>query len=159
MLEDKDGKLSFEQVSTPPINNSFHYYTSKTNKSDYSVHGYWFRYALKNTMDHDAKISLGDPPGGNSGQSDFYFIHADGKISHEVNGFLTPWNKLNGLKEYGIIPIELKPGEEIIIYRRIYDTYHFNLPSLNFQIIFSNQELSVCCCPLVRDQTGAVLNR
>jgi signal transduction histidine kinase len=135
ILEDKDGKYSFDDVRKQPVANRFHYYTSKSDQQDYSIHSYWFRYALKNTTDHDAKICLFNSIVNWNEQSDFYFINSEGKTTHQVNGFLTPWSKLNGIKEYRIIPLELKPNEEIIIYRRTYNSYHFGLSPLeNLQL-------------------------
>src|SRR5580765_5880712 len=78
MLENEDGQLSFEQVSKPPVANAFHYNTSKANQPDYVIHGYWFRYVLKNTMDHDAKISLKGML--YDEQSDFYIVHTNGIV-------------------------------------------------------------------------------
>jgi signal transduction histidine kinase len=127
ILADKNGKFSFDDVRKLPVANSFQYYTSKSNQPDYSIHSYWFRYTLKNTMDHDSKIYLFDTIGSWSEQSDFYFVNNVGKMTHQANGFLTPWTKLNGIKEYRVIPLELRQGQEVIIYRRIYNSYHFLL--------------------------------
>src|SRR6516162_7132388 len=74
ILEDKDGKYSFDDVRKQPVANRFHYYTSKSDQQDYSIHSYWFRYALKNTTDHDAKICLFNSIVNWNEQSDFYFI-------------------------------------------------------------------------------------
>ena len=123
MLEDKEGKLSFEEVSKSPIAEKFHYNAAISPQYDRSIHGYWFRYVLKNTMDHVAKICLGDNFNKRSDQSEFYLITGNGEVTHQVNGLLTPWSKLNGLKEYLLIPIELKPGEQIAVYRRVFTSY------------------------------------
>ena len=97
-------------------------------------------------MDHDAKICLGDnlqslipffSP--QNEHSDFFYINHDGNITHQVNGFLTPWSKLDGLKENRLIPIVVKPGEQVIIYRRIYNTYKFfRSPESDFWVGFSS---------------------
>jgi two-component system NtrC family sensor kinase len=124
ILEDKDGKLSFEQVNKSPVADKFHYGTAKTNKLNFSVEVYWSRYLLKNVMDHDAKVCF--PTYGT--QSDFYFITADGKITHKVNGFLTRWSKMNGLKLYNYIPVIIKPKEELLIYNRTSNKFSFSPP-------------------------------
>jgi hypothetical protein len=72
MLEDKEGKLSFAEVSKSPIVDKFHYNTAKDKELNLSISTYWFRYVLKNTMDHDAKICLGDSDIFQNEQSDFY---------------------------------------------------------------------------------------
>src|SRR6266516_1603839 len=56
VLEDNSGKLSFEEVSKVPLTEKFHYSTGKKLLCDRSHRGYWFRYVLKNQMDHIAKI-------------------------------------------------------------------------------------------------------
>lgn len=146
ILEDKNGKFNFTEVSNPPVTNEFHYQTAEKIKFDYTIHGYWFRYVLKNTMDHDAKICLGDnlysltpffSP--QNEQSDFFYINPDGKVIQQVNGFLTPWSHLDGLKENRLIPIVIKPFEQLIVYRRIYNTYKFfRSPESNFWVGFSS---------------------
>src|ERR1700751_4251323 len=63
MLEDKESKLSFEQVSKSTDENKFHYDNTKDSQFDYAIHAYWFRYVLKNMMNHTAKIYFGDLSG------------------------------------------------------------------------------------------------
>jgi signal transduction histidine kinase len=148
ILEDTNGKFNFAEVSNPPVAKEFHYQTADKIKFDYAIHGYWFRYVLKNTMNHDAKISLGDnlyslipffSP--QNEESDFFCIYPDGNVTHLVNGFLTPWSKLDGLKENRIIPIMLHPGEQLTIYRRIYNTYKFfPSPESDFWVGFSSTD-------------------
>ena len=46
-----------------------------------------------------------------------------GKWEHKVNGYLAPWSKLDGLKLIRYIPVILHPGQVLIVYRKIYNTY------------------------------------
>ena len=54
MLEDSSGKLTIEDVNKLPFANRFHIYDSAKG-IDFSIHTYWFRYILKNTMNHDVQ--------------------------------------------------------------------------------------------------------
>ena len=126
ILGDKNGTLSLDQVSQSPLANSFRYYNSQANKNDFSIHSYWVRYVLRNEMDHDAKIFLGSI----GGRSDFHFIYADGKIFHKITGTFVPWDQRDGIKQYLIIPIELKPHEAVIIYNRLNIIYQFDFTYL-----------------------------
>jgi len=107
MLEDKGGRLSFEDVSRPPGVDQFHYYIKAENKLNPSAI-FWFRYVLKNVMNHDARICF--PTYGE--QSDFYIISENGKITHQVNGVFAEWSKLNGLKFSRYLPITIKPKKK-----------------------------------------------
>src|ERR1035438_942304 len=59
MLEDKGGKLTFQQVIQSPVADEFHFNQSKVNQFDFTIHAYWFCYRLRNTMSHDAEIGFG----------------------------------------------------------------------------------------------------
>jgi hypothetical protein len=112
MLEDREGKLSFDEVSRSPIAEKFHFNQVKNPQFIHSIDAYWFRYVLKNTMAHSTKIYLS----GSGGHQDFYFVAANGNLTHEVNGWLTPWSKQDGLKGIGVITVELKPSEQLVVH-------------------------------------------
>src|SRR5262245_48442155 len=86
-LEDKNGKLTFEQVRTAPVATNFYYSKDTTLLTDKTVRCYWIRYVLKNTMNHPAKICLSTFYGirYGHGQSDYYFIDANNKVVHQAN--------------------------------------------------------------------------
>ncbi|HEY2580607.1 MAG TPA: ATP-binding protein [Mucilaginibacter sp.] len=132
-LEDKDGLLTFDQVLQPSLAKRFHYTT--TTKVNYTFHTNWFRYVLENGMDHDAKISLG---GTDDEQSTFYVTANSGLWNRYETGRLTPWSKLNGFKTIRIIPLSLKPGQELMIYQRIYNHYIFYSDPNNISIGFGS---------------------
>ena len=146
ILEDKNGELDFNAVTTEPLSGKFHNPTTEGVIHDPTVHGYWFRYVLANAMDRDAEICLGDTlpylfrfftP--NNEQSDYYLFDESGKVTHYVNGLLTPWSKLDGFREIRIIPIVLKPHERVIIYRRTYNAYKlFPAAAYSFQVGFAS---------------------
>ena len=138
LLEDKAGKLTFEQVIKSSIENQFHYNKTKISNTNLTKHSYWFRYILKNAMDHNAKICFGFAH--SYVLSDFYFIDDQGKVTQQVNGLLSPWSKLNGIKEYKVIPVELKAGEKVIVYNRIYYSPNFPFPLIDTPVGFSSTE-------------------
>lgn len=111
MLEDKGGKLTFQQVIQSPVADEFHFNQSKVNQFDFTIHAYWFCYRLRNTMSHDAEIGFGYEDIQNQGneQSTFY-LKQDGKWNKFENGLLAPRRKLNGLVLNNYIPVLMKPG-------------------------------------------------
>jgi signal transduction histidine kinase len=126
MLEDKNGSLAFEQVSKSSLTNKFHYDTSK--KINYDVPFYWFRFSLKNTMDHKIEIGFNDPPF--QWITDWYIITGSG-VLHKHTGYGTPWSKDDALKLddfYNFLPVTIEPGQTAVLYKRIY--FH--------QVIFYN---------------------
>src|SRR6266542_508261 len=125
ILEDKDGKLTFEQVSKFPVTEKF-YANSVINGIDYSIHTFWIRYRLKNIMNKE--INIGFSNVNSADQSDFYIDQYDNKWIHRVTGYLYPWKERDGLKWINYIPIILQPQKEVIIYNRIKNNYYLNKP-------------------------------
>ena len=132
VLEDKTGRLNLAQVQQQPAAQSFHY--SMTTQLNPAIHTYWYRYILKNTMNHDARICLAS----NSEQSTFYIGRSNGKFKGYENGEATPWRKQVGYKLLKLIPVVLKPGEEIVIYNRIYNSYAFYYFTDNVAVSFGS---------------------
>jgi signal transduction histidine kinase len=143
VLEDSTGKYSFADILKPQLKSRFHYNHEDILRRNSDILAYWTRYVLKNSMDHEVNIFLGDSLNQSSEQSDFYIIDTNGKESHYTNGVLAPWSKLDGIKEFLLIPIKLNPGQELTIYRRAYNGYHFFVfvyPSPTVPIGFFNAE-------------------
>ncbi|MBK8373178.1 MAG: histidine kinase [Saprospiraceae bacterium] len=125
-LEDKEGKWTFEQVSKEPLAGKFHIKGIKAEGVDTNdVQTYWHRYRFKNTMAHEAKISL-------TSAVDFfdvYIIKEDSSVEHYRSGFLQDFEKKDGLKISGwsgAITLLLKPGETITVYDRRHRKYDKN---------------------------------
>jgi two-component system NtrC family sensor kinase len=138
MLEDKDGKLTIQQVIKSPVSDEFHFNQAKDNRFNYFIHTYWFCYRLKNIMNHDAEIGFGSDYILNHGneQSTFY-LYRDGKWRDYESGLVAPRKKLNGLVLNRYIPVVLKPGEELTVYNRIYNSYIFFFTPNNYTIVVS----------------------
>jgi two-component system, NtrC family, sensor kinase len=140
MLEDKEGKLSFEQVSKSPIAEKFHYDTST--KITHEISAYWVRFILKNVTDHKINIGFYDPA---PETSNWYIIKGNRIINHKTSGFETPWSKNDGLKLIGIsfitfLPLTIEPGEELLFYNRTcydyFNSFIASSPPQNFLIIY-----------------------
>ncbi len=115
MLEDKEGKWTKEEVSKQPLSDEFHDRRKKLNSGDTIVYTYWFRYRLRNTMDHTAKISLDSW----ADISDFYITDSSGKSEHVGSGAWQPWSKKNHSKRFDVVPISIHQelnGRFIIAY-------------------------------------------
>jgi len=144
ILEDKENKLTIEQVSRPLVANEFHFNKTKDDYFNYSIHTYWFCYRLRNAMNHDAEIGFGsdyDEQTGNL-QSTYYF-YCGGKWSKFENGLFSKWKKLKGLVLNNYVPAVLKPGEELIVYVRVHNIYLVFWAAPDFPIVFhSNKNMS-----------------
>src|SRR6266542_1854949 len=75
MIEDRDCKLTIDDVSKPPLADKFHYNTTKAKGIDYSIRTYWMRYHFKNDMTHEVKIAIPE----NATYADFYTPGSNGK--------------------------------------------------------------------------------
>jgi two-component system, NtrC family, sensor kinase len=138
MLEDKEGKLTFQQVIQSPVADEFHFNQSKSNQFDYRINAYWFCYRLRNTLSHDAEIEFGneDIEKGGHEQSTFY-LKQDGKWYKYENGLFAPRRKLNGLVLNNYIPVIMKPGEELVVYNRVHSSFIFPFTLNEYSIFFS----------------------
>jgi sensor histidine kinase YesM len=117
MLEDKEGKLTIDQVSNSSLANKFHYNTTKTNEIDHSIRTYWFRYRFQNDRTHEVKIAIPT----NATHADFYTPDSNGKWDHQLTGVGVPWSKLKGLKRITAVIYTIPAGSTLMVYER----YHF----------------------------------
>jgi hypothetical protein len=58
MLEDPEGKWMIDEVSQSPVADKFHAKPTKINGVDYSINTFWLRYHFKNSMGHEARITI-----------------------------------------------------------------------------------------------------
>ena len=66
-------------------------------------------------MAHDAKISFGNNL---AAYFDLFIKQPDSAWQHKKTGYLLPLSKRDGLKELGIIPFVVRPGQELVVYQR-----------------------------------------
>jgi two-component system NtrC family sensor kinase len=140
MLEDKEGKLTFQQVIQSPVADEFHFNQSKSNQFDYRVRANWFCFRLRNTMSHDVEIGFyEDIINGGNEQSTFY-LKQDSKWNKFENGLLAPGRKLNGLVLNNYIPVLMKPGEELTVYNRVHNSFIFPFSPSTYSIFFNTSK-------------------
>jgi len=112
ILEDKQGTLSFEEVSNGTAKNRFH---DSLPRIDQNVKVYWIHYTLRNSMNRPAYISI-------DGRWDFTdtYIHKENKgwLVYK-SGTHRNWDERDGLKYSNALPDTLKPMEEVTIYQRL----------------------------------------
>jgi signal transduction histidine kinase len=65
-------------------------------------------------MSHDADVSFST----DAELCDFYIQEAGSRVKHLRTGWGVPWSKKDGLKLKNAITLTIKPGEEVIIFRR-----------------------------------------
>ncbi|MFI5185326.1 MAG: ATP-binding protein [Chitinophagales bacterium] len=136
MLEDPSGKLTLEEVSKPPLINKFHTDNTQTTGIDYSIHTFWFRYSLKNEMEHDVKIAIPEL----ASYADLYINGANGVWNHQITGDLVPWSKRDGLKGIRHFLLVIKPAEELVIYERNKFIYLYDRPdNLDHRVGFTDK--------------------
>ena len=111
ILEDKEGKLTLDEVSNSTVSNRFH---DSLSQIDQSVNVYWLRYTLKNTMERPAHISID----GNWEFADTYMRKSNGGWVHFRSGTHRNWDERSGLKYANLFPDTLNPQEEILVYQR-----------------------------------------
>ena len=110
MLEDPGEKWTIGQVSQPPLSENFH---AKT-KIHSSISSYWVRFRVRNTLDHEAHIYFNS-----YGQIYDLYTESNGSVwQHERTGFFVPWSERDGIKNGYLLPIILRPAEELLVYER-----------------------------------------
>ena len=117
VFEDNTGKLRISDLKIPQVAEKFHYLSEKRKVTDSLVNSYWFRYRLKNVMNREAKISLNSM----SEYDDFYVSGPDSNMQHFVSGYFSDRDIKDGLKNADCIPLVLQPGQELMVYQRIFN--------------------------------------
>jgi signal transduction histidine kinase len=135
ILEDKNDAFTITQVSSSAFENKFHLNPKGRNVIDYSIHSFWIRYRLKNVTTQPFTIcflnnNLAD-------QTDFYISANNNEWLHKVTGNFYPLDKRDGLKKNNIVPFTLNPGEEVIVFNNIRNSYYINKPD-SLSVKFGN---------------------
>jgi two-component system NtrC family sensor kinase len=112
ILGDKAGKLTIMQVASPGYRDQFHLYDSAA--LDYSVHTIWFKYHLKNNLQHNVSLCIT----GGADYNDLFYPDSSGNWKHEKSGWRVPYSKRDGLKRISYIPFSIDPGKEMVLYER-----------------------------------------
>jgi len=126
MLEDPHGKWTIDDVSNPPIADKFHANTTKKSGLDYSIKAYWVRYRFRNSMTHDANISIQKK----ITFADLYTRDTIERWNLKKTGTGVPWSKRDDLKLITSLTYNIAAGEELLIYERNNFDYDFNTPGL-----------------------------
>lgn len=116
ILEDPEGKLTIEQVSSAEYKNTFYPFNRKNAQA--AIHYCWIRFTLKNSSASSASISLNCP----SSKTDFY-IFTDSTLRnpiHRVTGSFYSWKNKEGFKRVNAVPLEIPSGESMVVYCRRY---------------------------------------
>src|SRR6476620_5275127 len=122
MLEDPEGEWTIDEVSQSNIADKFHANTTKIKGVDYSINTFWLRYHFKNSMEHEARITI--PKDVSSAV--LYTRGLDGGWNQKTTGKIVPWSKRDDLKRITSITYTIQPGEELLIYER--DNFNYNEP-------------------------------
>ncbi|MBC7873714.1 MAG: hypothetical protein H7Y01_06955, partial [Ferruginibacter sp.] len=119
MLVDTNGKWTINDVQTNPVSERFHSNDTKKTGVGYSgLHHYWQRFRLKNTTGLEVKLVFSNRPWVD--RYDLYIIRTSGKTGHMVSGHFVPQSERDGYKARYAVPVVLSPGEEIMMYKKIF---------------------------------------
>ncbi|RRB04991.1 sensor histidine kinase [Larkinella rosea] len=113
ILEDRTGDLTFEQVQQ---NSGFHF--DAFNNPNRKSHVCWMRMRLRNALNHDLKLFLGEF---NASYFDLYTQTTNGRWQHQRTGELIPRSQLpvhnSDIDRYRLF-FQLQPGEQLTLYQR-----------------------------------------
>jgi two-component system, NtrC family, sensor kinase len=147
ILEDEGGKYNFNQVSTSPLREKFHYDSSR--QINFHIPIYWFRFSVRNITNHPLKISFYETF---KSISDWYITDANGKVIHKTGGLTTPWSMNDNLKfpayfQFSpyFMPLVIDSGATLEILNRVYFDYftqNFTFPK-KLNIYFGSTEKGI----------------
>ncbi|MFT3935833.1 MAG: ATP-binding protein [Chitinophagaceae bacterium] len=121
LLADSTGGLTINDVSNLPVSAGFHINEGPLK----NVNTYWLRYQLKNTTGHDLKIVLASA----ANYSDLYVSAEGNEWMHSITGDLVPWSKKDGYKSFSGLPLSIKDGIVVWVYKRNQYDYKFASPT------------------------------
>jgi two-component system, NtrC family, sensor kinase len=124
MLEDTERRWTIDEVSQSPVADKFHASTTKIKGVDYYINTFWLRYHFKNSMGHEARITIPR----HVTHADLYTQTSSGKWNHKMTGTKVPWSERSDLKRITSITYTIQPGEELMIYERYSFSYSDNGP-------------------------------
>jgi two-component system, NtrC family, sensor kinase len=134
MLEDPEGSWTIDEVSRQPLTGKFHINTTKPNEIlavNYAINTFWMRYRLKNSMMHEARITIPK----NVTHTDFFTPASGNTWNHKMTGTTVPWSKRDDLRRITTLTYTIQPGQELLIYERDNFDYFINTPdflAINF---------------------------
>src|SRR6266542_728939 len=126
MLENRTGELTIDQVSRSPLAEKFHPNNTKKRGIDYSILAYWIRYRFRNSINHEARITIQKK----ITDSHIYTRSTDKKWNPKRTGTGVPWSKRDDLKRITAISYTIPPGGELLVYERDNFDYDINMPGL-----------------------------
>ncbi|WP_345267342.1 sensor histidine kinase [Nibrella viscosa] len=133
ILPDKTAQLTIEQVTSPAYAQTFQF-SQRGDGTFGTVETYWYRFRLKNGLDHDVTLYFGN-------QLDYFELFtqdASGTWQRQRTGRRLPFNERDGLKASQAVPVMLRAGQEVVIFERWKDpaiSYHFwdYVPTFTFE--------------------------
>src|SRR5262249_12336644 len=112
MLGDANGDWTINQVTQSPLSEKFH---RGSDISDSSIETYWVRFTVKNSMTHEARITMT-----RSGYSFFFDLYTkeDSGWRHQRTGPFVPWSERDGIRNNYQIPLVIDAGKDLLVYQR-----------------------------------------
>jgi two-component system NtrC family sensor kinase len=126
MLEDRTGQLTIDQVSQSPLAEKFHPNNTTKKGIDYSIQAYWIRYRFRNSMKHEARITIQK----NVTDANLSTRIKEENWNHKRTGTGVPWSKRDDLERITAVNYIIPAGEELLVYERDNFDYDTNMPGL-----------------------------
>ncbi len=135
VLNDKSGTFTVDDVQKEPLSNQFIYFTK--NSKDSFAKTTWFRFNIENNAGRPLHLSIAS----DAAEADFFIPDSNGVFHHFLTGKEITWNKKDGFKIDNAIPLEIKQGEQKMIYLKTVNRRSFVSFALEFSL-FNTQKLT-----------------
>jgi signal transduction histidine kinase len=127
VLEDKGGRLTFQQVSRPPVDHYFRPLGQDVPNLGISASAYWFRVRIFNASGSPAPMILQQFTSWVD-RMDIYIVTGLSEVTHLSAGDMEPFNNRLVKSPHFLFPMALEPDGETYLFIRVADDEPLQLP-------------------------------
>jgi two-component system, NtrC family, sensor kinase len=134
LLEDTSGNLTIQQISQQPLSNRFHENETAIKGIDYTIHTYWLRFRIQNSLNRDVTLYMSNIPAFSTYEFGYleyfetYMPTAEGEWEVNQTGELVPLSQRTGVKNLQSVPLHFTAHQVALVYLRIHSSFRLYKP-------------------------------
>jgi len=127
ILEDKDGDLTFEDVSSEKFSKNFRKSDREIPNFSYTKSAYWVKFQVESRLPEE-KTFLLELDYSHYSKIDFYDLNSDGPKEHKQVGNLFPFSQREIKYRNFVFKLKIKQGEKKTVFLRLQSKFPIQIP-------------------------------